>query len=125
MENSISKLRPELLIKWNYEKNTGLSPENIAPHSTQKVWWKCPSCGKNFEARICDIRKADKCKFCKGNKFVNAGRDGTYTVYCHIAPNGKLYIGFTGMPIKNRFGKGKLYSENTRFGKAIKKIWLE
>lgn len=32
---------PELAAQWHYEKNEGLTPEDVAPHSGKKVWWKC------------------------------------------------------------------------------------
>ncbi len=39
--NSIKKLKPELLIEWNFEKNSNYTPENLGINSNKKVWWKC------------------------------------------------------------------------------------
>lgn len=39
--NSLLTSNPELEIEWDYEKNGNLKPENIAPNSSKKVWWKC------------------------------------------------------------------------------------
>ena len=45
-----------------------------------------------------------------------------YTVYKHIAPNGKIYIGQTGQKNpKRRWQKGEGYKPNTHFYNAIQK----
>lgn len=43
-----------------------------------------------------------------------------YTVYMHIAPSGKRYIGVTSMPVEKRWQKGKGY-QNQIFYHAIQK----
>ena len=118
---SLADKRPEMLKKWDFNKNTDILPTDVSSKSTIKVWWKCPTCGYEFYESICYVRSSESCIHCKGNEYVDAGRDGTYTVYCHISPSGKRYIGFTGMPIKTRFGNGKSYGSKTRFAKAISK----
>ena len=45
----------------------------------------------------------------------------SYTVYMHIAPNGKVYIGITSQPVKTRWKSGHGYRSNDHFFKAIKK----
>ena len=35
----VKNRRPELLRQWNHTQNAGLTPENIAYGSRQKVWW--------------------------------------------------------------------------------------
>ena len=44
-----------------------------------------------------------------------------YTVYCHICPNGKRYVGMTGRPVESRWQNGRGYSCNKYFSKAIDK----
>ena len=44
-----------------------------------------------------------------------------YTVYMHRFPNGKVYIGITGVGAKNRWRNGKGYKENRRMDFAIRK----
>lgn len=121
---SLEQTNPEFLKKWDFSKNKIL-PSQVSRMSAKKIFWKCPTCGYEYEAKVCDVRKSDICGRCKGNKFVEAGRDGTYTVYCHVSPSGKVYVGFTGMPIKTRFGNGKNYSPKYPFGKAILKYGWE
>lgn len=46
----------------------------------------------------------------------------TFTVYAHIAPNGKKYIGITSQPVKRRWQNGlSAYTGNKHFINAIKK----
>lgn len=47
-----------------------------------------------------------------------------YTVYKHICPNGKIYIGITSNPLWQRFKNGRGY-ESQLFGSAIKKYGWE
>lgn len=44
-----------------------------------------------------------------------------YCVYAHIAPNGKMYIGITGMRVHERWNHGKGYKKCPYFWKAIVK----
>lgn len=45
----------------------------------------------------------------------------SYTVYKHIAPNGKIYIGITKRNPLKRWQGGRGYSTNKHFSRAIKK----
>ena len=44
-----------------------------------------------------------------------------YTVYVHIAPNGKRYYGITSQEVKNRWKNGNGYKNQEYFNRAIKK----
>lgn len=48
-----------------------------------------------------------------------------YTVYMHIAPNNKIYIGITSKKPKYRWNNGTGYINNDYFTRAIKKYRLE
>lgn len=45
----------------------------------------------------------------------------SWTVYRHITPSGKSYIGITSIKPEKRWSNGRGYSKNTPFGKAIEK----
>ena len=45
----------------------------------------------------------------------------SYTVYKHITPNGKIYIGITKRNPLKRWQNGRGYSTNKHFSRAIKK----
>jgi rubrerythrin len=49
--NDLRTAHPEILKEWNFEKNSK-GPEYYAPNTTRKVWWKCASCGNEWEASI-------------------------------------------------------------------------
>ncbi|HHT7238826.1 TPA: zinc-ribbon domain-containing protein [Bacillus cereus] len=42
-ENSLGKLRPELLQQWDYSKNKNISPYEVTVGSSKMIWWKCNS----------------------------------------------------------------------------------
>ena len=48
IDNSLAKLRPDVLAYWDYDKNGTLNPEMLSVSSNQKVWWICPSCGHSW-----------------------------------------------------------------------------
>ena len=71
---SLAETNPELLSKWDYSKNT-ITPYEVSRNSTIEVWWKCPVCGYEFKGKVISVKMADGCKRCKGNKYVENGRD--------------------------------------------------
>ena len=40
--------------------------------------------------------------------------DNNYSVYCHTFPNGKVDIGITGQPVKQRWANGLGYSKKNQ-----------
>lgn len=53
------------------------------------------------------------------------GKDKNYTVYIHICPNNKVYVGITFREPEKRWKKGNGYKENKHFSRAIKKYGWE
>ena len=47
--------------------------------------------------------------------------ENTYCVYCHVSPNGKMYIGITSKKPEKRWCNGIGYKRNTYFWNAIQK----
>lgn len=45
----------------------------------------------------------------------------SYTVYIHIAPNGKRYVGITSQKVEQRWRNGRGYKQNQPFYNAIQK----
>ena len=50
-ENDLQTVNPVLANEWNYEKNKGLTPEDVMPYSNKKVWWICNQ-GHEWQATI-------------------------------------------------------------------------
>lgn len=65
--NDLATTRPDILSKWDYEKNTDVSPTEITESSHTKVWWKCEN-GHSWYARVQSVTglKTDKsgCPYC-------------------------------------------------------------
>lgn len=56
----------QMLNEWNYEKNNGLTPDEVSYGSHKKVWWKCSECGYEWEAVVKDrTQSKSKCPFCR------------------------------------------------------------
>lgn len=58
-----------LLKEWDYEKNE-LGPSEYSPASNKYVWWKCPSCGREWRASINSRHSSNGCIRC--NKAVSS-----------------------------------------------------
>ena len=39
--NDLQTVNPTLAKEWHYEKNSGLTPDEVMPNSNKKVWWEC------------------------------------------------------------------------------------
>ena len=61
--NDLETTDPELVLEWDYEKNT-VSPRKVSRGSSQKVWWRCKKCGNEWEARIANRINGRKCPKC-------------------------------------------------------------
>ena len=51
--------------------------------------------------------------------------ESNYTVYMHISPSNKRYVGITSLKLKKRWNRGKGYSNNGHFTFAINKYGWE
>ena len=61
--NDLSTTNPELVLEWNFEKNT-LLPTMITKGSNKKVWWKCRTCGHEWQATSHNRSKGRGCPEC-------------------------------------------------------------
>ena len=61
-------LKPNLIIDWDFEKNSKLDPKKISIGSGMKVWWHCKN-GHSWEAAIYHRTKNKSgCPYCSNNK---------------------------------------------------------
>lgn len=51
---------PNIAEEWDYVKNAPLVPENFAPHSNERVYWICKTCGYSWVAAIGDRTREEK-----------------------------------------------------------------
>ncbi len=72
-EKSLAKLNPELAAQWHPTKNGDLTPFDITPGSSIKVWWKC---SKNedheWEAIVSNRSKGSGCAVCVNQVVVDS-----------------------------------------------------
>lgn len=63
-ENSLEKLYPKLAEEWNYERNGNLLPSMFPAGSSERVWWKCSTCGHEWRTTIQARTKGAGCNVC-------------------------------------------------------------
>ena len=63
--NDLASTNPELLREWDYSRNlaSGISPCEVTPGNSTKVWWKCVECEHIWLSRI-NSRTRDKATGC-------------------------------------------------------------
>ncbi len=73
--NDLKTLYPDLCEEWDYGKNIELTPDEIAPGSSTKVWWKCKE-GHSWEATVANrALRGQKCPYCSGKKVISGEND--------------------------------------------------
>lgn len=65
--NSLYRLRSELMKEWDYENNFELDPRQISVNSHKKVWWVC-SQGHSWKADIANRSGGSGCPECWKNR---------------------------------------------------------
>ena len=71
LNNSLGDLYPHLILEWHKDKNGKLTPFDVNPGSTKKVWWKCPKAEDHeWFSEIRSRTKGMGCAICRGLKVV-------------------------------------------------------
>lgn len=60
-ENSIAFLRPDLIGRWDYEKNGTITPEMVSLGTKMKYYWKCRICNRSYLAPPNRIANGSAC----------------------------------------------------------------
>lgn len=76
-KRNFATVYPELLIEWDYDKNT-IDPTEVSPKSCKPVWWKCKY-GHSWITRVAHRANGHKCQRCN-NK---SSRLQVY-IYCEV-----------------------------------------
>ena len=83
--NDLQTKFPEVANEWNYERNGLLTPKEVTAKSGKKVWWKCSTCGYEWEARILSRTASHTgCPACAG-RIVIQGRNDLQTKFPEVA----------------------------------------
>ena len=76
-----AKVHPELLEEWNWEKNKEIvDPYEAGCTSTIKVWWRCRTCGFEWQTAINNRHVGSGCPYC-ANNVVWSGHNDLETLY--------------------------------------------
>ena len=70
-ENDFITLYPELAKEWDSGKNSPYTPDMFLPKSGKKMWWKCLSCGHEWETEIRIRANGHGCPKCSRQKRKN------------------------------------------------------
>ena len=62
--NDLSTIVPSLAAEWDYNRNLPLTPQAVTSNSHKKVWWKCPTCGHEWQATVNDRYRKRGCPAC-------------------------------------------------------------
>lgn len=75
-ETDLATVRPDVLLEWDYEKNSGLGPDTLLPSSHEKVWWKC-ELGHRWQAVVFSRTREQSagCPYCTGRKVLPGFND--------------------------------------------------
>ena len=82
-ENDLQTINPSLAKEWNYAKNKGLTPIDVLPNSSKKVWWVCDK-KHNWQSKICERTKGHGCPYCLG-RYPIKGKNDLQTVNPSLA----------------------------------------
>ena len=72
--NDLMTKNPQLAAEWNYDRNGKLTPDQVAPFSNKKVWWKCEK-GHEWESKVASRNKNSNCPYCGNQKLLSGFND--------------------------------------------------
>jgi hypothetical protein len=64
-KNDFATINPALLSEWDYERNDGISPDDVKSYSNKKVWWICKK-GHRWLSTIGARHAGSTCPYCLG-----------------------------------------------------------
>ena len=69
--NCLAEVKPQLAQEWHPTKNGRITPSDVTPFYSKKVWWKCNK-GEDHEwqASVDSRRTGNGCPVCSGHKIV-------------------------------------------------------
>ncbi len=71
--NDLATVRPDLAKEWDYEKNGGLKPTDVAAHASKMAWWKCDK-GHSWPALISNRTRGTGCPDCLDKSVLSKNR---------------------------------------------------
>jgi DNA-directed RNA polymerase subunit RPC12/RpoP len=92
-ENCLNTINPALSREWHPTKNGSLTPNDVMPYSSKKVWWLCEN-GHSWEAIISNRSHSNGCPYCTGQALTDENSLNTtnpaLAIEWHPTKNGSL-----------------------------------
>jgi hypothetical protein len=63
---SLAAQRPELLSELHPTRNGDVDPTTIGAGAPRRLWWRCPTCGHEWQARVNNRVRGTGCPACSG-----------------------------------------------------------
>jgi len=92
--------------EWNYEKNNPFTPDDFTEGSNMLVWWRCSSCGYEWESKIANRRNGRNCPYCS-NKVVVKGKNDLQTTHPDLSKEWNYEKNYPLTPYEVSKGGGK------------------
>lgn len=73
--NNITITHPDILNRWDYEKNGAFKPESVTAGTKYKAWFKCTKCGNSYYSYIRKQVGGQGCPVCNGQVVVPGYND--------------------------------------------------
>ena len=74
-ENDLASQFPAIAAQWHPTKNEALTPQQVAPSSNRKVWWRCEK-GHGYQATVvARTMSGSGCPYCAGRKVLPGFND--------------------------------------------------
>ena len=83
LSQTLEEKAPHLVKEWHPTKNQDITPNNVAPYTVRRVWWKCEK-GHEWRAVIKDRANGAGCPVC-ANRVIIAGENDLATTHPEIA----------------------------------------
>ena len=71
-KTDLCTVNPELASEWNFDKNKSIFPDSVSAGCNDIVWWKCKTCGYEWEAQINSRNRGNGCPNCRPKKIGEA-----------------------------------------------------
>ena len=115
--NDLATTNPALASEWNYDKNTALTPSKVTCGSDKSVWWKCPICGIEWNAKIANRNRGSGCPACSSKKISRKASS------FHLKTSGSLAQTHPNLASEWQFEKNLPLTPDTVTAKSPKKVW--